>query len=566
MFLIFTLDSSQLTAQYSPYLDANHSLSLPNGKRLVFNPDMSDEFSTNTSNSKPNSTKWTLSDPPNTSGWKGRFPGHFDADAVSVWGGRLRIVASVKQKNLKDYDGVWKNYTHQGGMVTSVNKGSYGYYETRVKANKTFMSTTFWLISDECAKSGRGTELDILETVGVATKDQNGNTQPWMENFTKRMNSNTHAFGCPGRINNTEQKVGAYLNAARTAKTSNKYHVYGALWLNKNKVIFYLDGKKIGEVVPPSDFDLEMHLKMAVETYDWNQPDSGNDGMGNSKWQRTTIYDYVRSWKLEDIPTNAAGHFDGTDGLYTITARNTGKNINTKNFGVSIATPDVNELDQQWEIKRVSGTPAYTIKSKSTGRYMEVSYARCNPGSNHPLGTWTGNSQAHQRWTIDQLGNNILRLRPYHCSTKALTSWYNNPSFIIVGDINAQNPMAIGSQLFYIKKVPSVNARNASSSKTTEIAATELSPTISNVKVYPNPVTGSMLNVEAYFSNVSAETDVILCNVQGLELFHKKYNTSTQKTFSMQIDISHLSIGNGIYFLKLRNNKEEIVKVISIQR
>ncbi|MGH1337373.1 MAG: hypothetical protein ACRBFS_14720 [Aureispira sp.] len=74
------------------------------------------------------------------------------------------------------------------------------------------------------------------------------------------MNCNTHGFGCLGRTNNHERGAGELLDATKTVKTTAAYRIYGALWLNKNKVIFYLDSKKIGEVVPPVDFNLE-HYK-----------------------------------------------------------------------------------------------------------------------------------------------------------------------------------------------------------------------------------------------------------------------------------------------------------------
>ena len=53
------------------------------------------------------------------------------------------------------------------------------------------------------------------------------------------------------------------------------------------------------KVTPPADFDIEMYLRMVVETYDWN-PVPKDGGMTGSKEDRTTTYNWVRSWQLVD--------------------------------------------------------------------------------------------------------------------------------------------------------------------------------------------------------------------------------------------------------------------------
>lgn len=42
-----------------------------------------------------------------------------------------------------------------------------------------------------------------------------------------------------------------------------------------------------------------MHLRMVVETYDWN-PVPADGGMDASKKDRTTYYDWVRTWELKE--------------------------------------------------------------------------------------------------------------------------------------------------------------------------------------------------------------------------------------------------------------------------
>ena len=172
---------------------------------------------------------------------------------------------------------------------------TYGYYETEMKANKTFMSSTFWLINEGKNVKGcdkRTTELDIQECVGQIT-----NPAKWMENFDQAMNSNTHSRNIPEGCEylSGSNKSGALTNG----KVYDDFHVYGVWWKSKDEVLFFLDGKFQAKVKPPADYDIEMFLRLVVETYNWNKaPEDG--GMLGSIEDRTTTYNWVRSWKLVD--------------------------------------------------------------------------------------------------------------------------------------------------------------------------------------------------------------------------------------------------------------------------
>ncbi len=107
----------------------------PPGMKWVKNEDLSDEFE----GDKLDEEKWLNTDP---NRWVGRPPGLFMREAISQSEGTLQITARKLNtpRVVKD-----STFTHQGGLVASKNKGLYGYYECKVKASKTFMSTTFWL-------------------------------------------------------------------------------------------------------------------------------------------------------------------------------------------------------------------------------------------------------------------------------------------------------------------------------------------------------------------------------------------------------------------------------------
>ncbi len=278
--LFFGVYILQIQAQPTP----------PNGKKWEKVEALSDEFNGNSLNT----SKWAI----NVSTWIGRPPGIFKQNAVKVNDGKLQFTA-YKLSSSETVNG--NVYTHAGALVRSLKNQTYGYYECRMKANKTFMSSTFWLINKRNEGSGcdvRVTELDITETVGV-----NSNGANWVNTTINSMNSNTHSRGTV--CNNTP--VGQEGGKASLGEPSWKgYHTYGAWWKNKDEVLFYLDGKFVYKIKPPANFNLPMYLRLVTETYDWNPPKAGQDGMNDSAENRTTYYDWVRTYKLVDDNNNGA--------------------------------------------------------------------------------------------------------------------------------------------------------------------------------------------------------------------------------------------------------------------
>ena len=256
----------------------------PNGQRWDLVCNMSDEFDGSTLNK----IKWQNTDP---SRWIGRPPGIFKMDTVSIQDGELRIT------NYELEEGEWHNgdfFTHAGGHVISRSPGQVGYYfEARMKASQTFMSTTFWLINYRNEQTGcdvRTTELDIQECVGEVTTSAN-----WAQDFDESMHSNTHS-----RNVTCGDPVGSMGNNTPTGgKVWADFHTYGAWWKSPTEILFFLDGEFVYSVTPVADFDIEMYLKLVTETYDWN-PVPADGGMTGSEAERTTSYDWVRTWRLVD--------------------------------------------------------------------------------------------------------------------------------------------------------------------------------------------------------------------------------------------------------------------------
>jgi len=270
----------------------------PGGKKWQLISNMSDEFNGNSLDF----TKWDDQDPQ----WRGRIPAIFKENTIKVADGYLKIT----NYKLSQPEGA---YTHAGGMVRGIHKQTYGYYECKMKASRTFMSSTFWLFNKRNEGSGcdvRTTELDITETVGV-----NSNGASWVDRNIRSMNSNTHSRGTT--CNDTP--VGSEGGKADLGGNSwGSFHTYGVWWKSKNELLFYLDGKFVYKITPPADFNLPMYLRLVTETYDWN-PVPADGGMTGSSASRTTSYDWVRSYKLVNL--------DGTEddpvaSVDTITLKN----------------------------------------------------------------------------------------------------------------------------------------------------------------------------------------------------------------------------------------------------
>ncbi|WP_172826875.1 T9SS type A sorting domain-containing protein [Flammeovirga sp. SJP92] len=257
----------------------------PLGTSWEMRTDVSDEFEGETLDL----AKWKNTDPKR---WIGRAPGLFKENTVSINNGNMCITNYLLEKE-EVVNG--QTFTHGCGHVISQNSVKVGeYIECRMKANKTFLSSTFWLINYRNEQEGcdrRVTELDIQECVGQLTDPKS-----WNDNFDQSMHSNTHSRNVTcdtptGSIgNNVELSSG---------KVYDDFHVYGAWWKSENEILFFLDGIYQYTVTPAAPFSIDLYIKLVTETYDWN-PTPEDGGMTGNWEDRTTRYDWVRTWKLSN--------------------------------------------------------------------------------------------------------------------------------------------------------------------------------------------------------------------------------------------------------------------------
>ncbi|MBK1834702.1 family 16 glycosylhydrolase [Roseibacillus ishigakijimensis] len=256
----------------------------PEGKKWVPVEEMSDEFQ----GTKLDLTKWQSEPVGDGWNWIGRPPGLFRAENVVVKDGRMNVTVS-KLPEAMTLKG--STYTHQGAIVRSRHPGQKGwYFEARMKANQTAMSSTFWLMSK--GNLPKRLELDIQECVGRTSELTHGFAKKWDQIFHSNLIHRTSR-------NNPEQ-VQRQGSVPTETKNWERFYVYGAWWKSEEEVQFFLDGKYVYSITPSVSWDVPGYIQMAIETYDWNPipPDGGLVESGNWE-QRTTKYDWVRVWRLQ---------------------------------------------------------------------------------------------------------------------------------------------------------------------------------------------------------------------------------------------------------------------------
>ena len=152
----------------------------------------------------------------------------------------------------------------------------------------------------DCMKKN---ELDIQECVGVVS----ANADSWARNFDKIFHSNAidRKTSCVA----TSTQIQGYVGT--DVKNHERYFVYGCWWKSPTEMRFYLDGKYVYSMTPSKDFDMPAWYQMAIETYDWNPvPDDGGMVAAGTLEERTTKYDWVRTWKLEDVSDTSTKGID----------------------------------------------------------------------------------------------------------------------------------------------------------------------------------------------------------------------------------------------------------------
>ncbi len=272
----------------------------PAGKRWVLNEAFSDEFN----GTELDDAKWYDYHPR----WKGREPGLFVPENVSVSDGLLKLKGGLLDKETK----VGKyTYTMSCAAVTSKSyEAWFGYYECRFKAGRSSLSTTFWLSTranfdgPEEGKDWYGLELDIQECIG-RSGDFKGN------HFANGMNSNSHFWytDTTGEKHNLVAKPSVKFNAE--GLPSDDFNIYGCWWRDESAATFYFNENEGRDMtfyagIKEKPFDQRMAMNLVCETYPFPWIELPKEAELLDPARNTCYYDWVRSYLLVDVDETVA--------------------------------------------------------------------------------------------------------------------------------------------------------------------------------------------------------------------------------------------------------------------
>jgi beta-glucanase (GH16 family) len=254
----------------------------PAGYRWVLNDPYSDEFN----GTELDRSKWHDHYP----GWEGRVPGLFTPAAVSVKDGFLQIKCTILDPPRGASNEWW---IACGAIQSRAQEARYGYYETRMKASSLRTSSTFWLMNpSDSSPDGKRTELDIQECIGNAAR--------W-PGFGYQFRNNTHVTIPSGKGGEEPLVIKEGASTDIGEGVDEDFHRYGCWWVDAGTMKFYLDGRLVQTIEPPTDldetpFDQPMFLNLVCEIYEWEVLPEKEGLLDDSR--NTTYYDYVRSYTL----------------------------------------------------------------------------------------------------------------------------------------------------------------------------------------------------------------------------------------------------------------------------
>ncbi|WP_284217945.1 beta-porphyranase D [Agaribacter marinus] len=292
----------------------------PLGKKWVLNHVFSDEFN----GTELDKSKWFDYHPT----WAGREPGIFLPSQISVRDGLMRIKGEklaqdkvITSQDIVTEEGTERTYSIAGGAVISKTEDAYfGYYESRFKAAKTTMSTTFWLATrnwdfpgpKEC-NDRYGLELDIQESIG-----REGNFDGKI--FAKGMHANGHFWyaDCDGKMQDLR-------SPQTTVKTdtfaSDGFNTYGGWWHNESSASFYFNNgapkfMTFYSEIKDKPFDQPMGVNLVSETYPFPWVELPNDEELADPEKNVAYYDWVRAYVLVDAESDQQNSVKDTPEIY----------------------------------------------------------------------------------------------------------------------------------------------------------------------------------------------------------------------------------------------------------
>lgn len=269
------------------------------GKRWVLNPNYSDEFN----GTSLDLSKWYDYHP----NWKGREPGIFVPEMISVGNGYLKLRSEKMDHDTiitSQWSGKKSTYNIKCAAVVSKEQSAhYGYYECRAKAAPTTMSTTFWFSNrknfdgPEDCNDKFSQEWDVQECIG-REGDFSGK---W---FAKGMHSNAHYWytDCDGERHDYRADDVRYDD---NKLASEQFDIYGGWWHDATRATYYYNNANPKEQdfytgVSKQAMAQPMGMNLVHETYPfpWISLPTDRELADTSNY---CLYDWVRAYVQVDI-------------------------------------------------------------------------------------------------------------------------------------------------------------------------------------------------------------------------------------------------------------------------
>lgn len=344
----------------------------PIGKRWVLNEDYSDEFN----GTSLDNFKWYDYHPT----WKGRSPGLFMASQVKVADGYLSIKG---EKMTKDTVVNGETYNIKCGAVISKKQTAFfGYYECRLKASKTSLSTTFWFSNRNKFNGPKGCgdkysqEWDIQECIGRA-----GNFQgSW---FSAGMHSNAHYWYTDCSSVNTDNRAPEVRFESNELASAN-FNTYGGWWKDENTASYYFNNgteksHSFYNAISPKPFPNPMGMNLVCETYPYPWIELPTDAELSDPQKNTCYYDWVRAYTLVDAAEVINKNLVANGDLETGDLTNWSK---WGTPGPTVVSDPQNVYSGKYAVRIIGpGAPEYLLTLKPNTNYKLNCYAKAITGS-----------------------------------------------------------------------------------------------------------------------------------------------------------------------------------------
>ncbi|MGA2501082.1 MAG: family 16 glycosylhydrolase [Tepidisphaeraceae bacterium] len=207
--------------------------------------------------------------------WKGRAPSEFAPANVSVRDGMLELRSTATVQRMSDVKNPEKDIWVKAACVASSKPiASYGYYETRMRASKLSMTSSFWF-------QGKYSEIDVVEQVGASLKNPG---------HGRLMLMNTHFFA-----DGWKKDLATPKQWKMPSGSADDFHVYGVWWKDRETTWFYHDGEKVAELKTGGEFAEPMYMFFDTEVFLWEGLPT-LESLGNPEKNAMRV-DWVRAWR-----------------------------------------------------------------------------------------------------------------------------------------------------------------------------------------------------------------------------------------------------------------------------